>query len=188
MFSKYKAKQIKHLSELPSGIRRRLQEHLIERMGERLYRRFSFFGGQIVDWPEFRRLEPNPGYKWKVFTYNLIFELRAPDVGITDYRAAIELDAAGDVIEMIGLPPAGRLALKAEISPLSNAYTLACTHGFDPSKTEAELRYDTEIESIVYRLTQRFRGKDDGRDHIMDVDAHSGRLLSVRWEDWYPHY
>jgi hypothetical protein len=188
MFSKYEAREVATLDKLPGGIRRKLQEHLTKRLGEAYYRRFSFFGGQIVDWPEFRRVEPNPGYKWRVFTYNLMLMLYAPEVGISSYCASIQLDAAGEVIEMRGFPPAARLPLKAKLIPLSHAYLIAKQNGLDPAKTTAALKYDPEIDSILYQLTQVFRGEYEGRDRIVDIDAHNGRLLSIRWESWQRHF
>lgn len=115
-----------------------------------------------------------------------MFELREPDAGIGQYVAGIELDASGDIIKLAGFPPARRLPLKAEFVSLQRAYSHARANGFDLSRTNAELAYDDGVESIIYRLSQRSRSeRGGGRDRVIEVDAHNGRLLRIGWQTWY---
>lgn len=107
------------------------------------------------------------------------------DKGITEYVAAIELDKNSNVIKEIELPPVRRSPLKADFIPLSQAYETASAHHFDVEKTSAELLYDQVTESIAYRLRQTIAYQPPtGTDRVIEIDAHSGRILRTRESRW----
>jgi hypothetical protein len=183
LFSDYEPVEPNSLDELPREIRRKLQAHLIERLGEKYFARLTFAYGQIVDHDELKRVDPKANYQWKVFAYSLTFRISAPEKGITAYFSRIELDKNGDVIEDIELPPVRRLPLKQDFIPLSQAYMRASRHKFDRNKLRPEIAYNREIESIVYQLSEVI-GLQPQTDRVIEIDAHSGRVLGVRNAHW----
>jgi hypothetical protein len=80
-----------------------------------------------------------------------------PEKGISEYLSGIWLDQNGDVIQEISLPPIRRFTLKQEFISLRQAYDTAANSGFNVRRTTAELRYDGNIQSIVYHLQQPTR-------------------------------
>jgi hypothetical protein len=182
-FGDYKPTEPKSLDEIPDQIRRKLQAHLIERLGEKYFARLAFAYGQVVDDDELKRVDPGANYQWKVFAYSLAFRISAPEKGITAHFARIELDKNGDVIQDIELPPVRRLPLKQDFIPLSQAYATASQHKFDRNKLRPEIAYDRDIESIVYHLSEVI-GLQPQTDRIIEIDAHSGRILRIRKAHW----
>lgn len=182
-FGDYKPVEPKSLDEIPDQIRRKLQAHLIDRLGEKYVARLTFVGGQIVDHDELYRVDPAANYQWTVFAYSLIFRMSAPEKGITAYYARIELDKNGDVIQDIELPPVRRLPLKQDVIPLSHAYASASQHKFDRNKLRPEIAYNRDIESIVYQLSEVI-GLQPQTDRVIEIDAHSGRVLHIRKAHW----
>jgi len=182
-FGDYKPVEPKTLDEIPGQIRRKLHAHLIDRLGEKYVARLRFAGGQIVDHDELYRVDPSANYQWKVFAYSLIFRISAPEKGITAYYARIELDKNGDVIRDIELPPVRRLPIKQNFIPLSQAYASASKHKFDRNSTRPEIVYDRDIESIVFQLNEVI-GREPQIDRIIEIDAHSGRVLRIRKAHW----
>jgi hypothetical protein len=182
----YKPIEPQSLDEIPQDVRERLQTHLLDRLGKDYLASLTFAGGQIVDFDRLYVEEPNAkNYKWTVFAYRLLFRLAAPDKGITEYVAAIELDKNGGVIKEIELPPVRRSPLKANFISLTKAYATAAAHRFDVQQTSAELIYDRVTESIAYRLRQTVAYRSPtGTDRVIEIDAHSGRVLRVFESSW----
>lgn len=182
----YKPIEPKTLDEIPKKIRERLRAHLLERLGESYLAKLSFAGGQIVDFDDLYREEPNAkNYQWTVFAYRLVFRITAPEKGIAEYCAAIELDKAGAVIREIELPPVRRSPVKANFIPLAQAYALAARNGFNVDETSADITYDPKIESLVYRLRQTVEYRPpSGTDRVIEVNAHTGRVVSIHDSTW----
>lgn len=192
-FGDYEPREPKSFKDLPPVVRRRLQEHLVDRLGEEFAARLMFSGGQIIDIDELYRINPGArDYQWTIPSYVLELSFSAPERGIADYCSSIELSKDGDVVREIRIPPIRRLPQKQNFVSLRDVLAKARTADFDPKRTTVTLGYDGSIESITYHLEQRLkpivvRGNTYG-DVVrwMDVDAHSGRMLRLqtesRWE------
>ena len=191
-FLTYRPREPHDLDELAPLIRRKLFNHLVEKLGERFVTRLKLAGGQIIDVNELYRVEPEARrFKWKIPTYNLFLSFSLPEKGISSYCVEIEMDRNGDLLKEFALPPMRRLALKQEFISLRQAYGIAERAGFNITKTGAELGYDGAIESITYHLQQRLRPIVHNGNSYGDVvrqiyvDAHSGRVLKINTESRY---
>jgi hypothetical protein len=192
-FGDYEPQEPKSLKDLPPVVRRKLYEHLVDRLGEAFAARLVLRGGQIIDIAELYRIHPVArDYQWTIPSFVLGLSFSVPARGIADYCSSIELSKDGDVVREIRIPPVRRLPQKQNFVSLRDVLAKARHAGFDPKRTAATLGYDEAIESITYHLEQRLkpivvRGNTYG-DIVrwMDVDAHSGRMLRLqtekRWE------
>lgn len=175
----YQATEPKSLEEVPSRVRRKLVAHLVKRLGREFYGRLRFAGGQIVDIDAFRRAVPDwREYQWEVFKYRLEFSLAAPDQGLERYTADIALNAAGDVLEEIGLPAVARAPEKGAIFPLAMARRVAEGLGVATACAQTTIEYDRTRASLVWVFEEI--AADDGavfRIRYVRVDAHSGAVV-----------
>jgi hypothetical protein len=175
------------LDDLPGPVRTRLVAHLKKKLGEPFYSSLRLCGGQIVDFAEFHRREPDwKDYQWEVFAYNLHFEFRVPEKGIEVYQCDIRLRADGSVVEDIGLPD---IALHPELgtfAPFSSAVRVATDAGFDMPRCDSEMSYRSKEGRFIYSFRQivsSFRSVvGGGRSYdvrTIEIDAHTGKIIRV---------
>ena len=67
----YTPRTFKSLNALPEAVRVKAVNHLTERLGNDFYSRLKFVSGSSIDVEEYLRI--NPGTKWKVHSYELVF-------------------------------------------------------------------------------------------------------------------
>jgi len=180
-FGNYKPREPKSLNELPDEIRRKIEDHLKSRLGAEFYSKLRLSGGQIVDFNELYRVEPDArNYKWKIFAYSLNFILSEPKKGIKAYHARILLDSDGSILREIDLPQIARNFEKANVISLAAARKIAAKHKFPLNRANAQISYDSEKDSLVWTLEYKLRGdKYVWVDRIIRIDAHSGEIISV---------
>lgn len=178
-FGKYKPREPISLNELPKAVRQRLEAHLTERLGAEFYSKLKLSGGQIVDFDELYRVEPDArNYKWTVFAYGLSFMFSEPKQGLKAYHARILLDAAGNVLEEIDLPEIAKHPEKATLISLAAARKLAAKNGFPLDKTRVEIYYDRELGSLIWELEYKLKGNMYvWVDRSIRIDAHTGRVI-----------
>ncbi len=158
-----------------------MENNLRARLGDAFYSRLRMSGGQIVDFSELYRVEPTArNWRWQIFAYGINFMLAQPAQGLRAYHARILLDAEGNVIQEIDLPEIARHPERANIIPLSVARRIADTNGFPRNRTNIEISYDSERDSIVWTLEYRLNGdRYVWTDRVIRIDAHSGEVLSI---------
>jgi uncharacterized membrane protein YkoI len=180
-FGKYKPKEPKSLDELPDPIKTKLVMHLKNRLGDAFYSKLEFSGGQVVDFEELRRVEPESrNYKWKPFAYGLTFNLSEPEKGIKAYHARILLDSDGSIMQEIDLPEIARHPEKAQIISLAEAKEIAAKHKFSLTRARVELSYNSEIDSLVWTLEYKLKGdRYVWVDRVIRIEAQSGKVLSL---------
>lgn len=176
-FGDYTPKKPGTPQELPSEIQRKLNAYLTDRLGKNYLARLRFIGGQVIDFEELYRVNPNARqYKWKIFAYRLGYRISAPEKGIESYVGYVELDRDGNVQKDIEFPAVRRFPAKGDFVTLEAARKRALRAGMSPEA--AELRYSREHDSLVFRLTQTISRHSGGRIvRRIDIDAHSGKLL-----------
>jgi len=177
----YQAKKPQSLEELPKEIRQKLETHLKSRLGEVFYSKLKLSGGQIVDFEELYKIEPNAkNYQWKVFTYRLTFMFSEPEKGIEAFHAAIELDFGGNVIKEIELPEIAKNLQKANIFPLSEAKKIAKKKRFPLERTLIELYYNSGSDSLEWSFKYKLKGdRFVWTTRYLQINAHTGEILSI---------
>jgi len=180
-FGYYKPREPTSLNELPDAIRRRVEEHLKARLGDEFYSKLRLSGGQIVDFSELYRVEPEArNYKWKIFAYSLNFLLAEPKKGIKAYHARILLDSDGNTLQEVDLPWIAMHPEKASIISLGEARRIAAKHKFPLSRSNVEISYNTERDSLVWTLEYKLKGsRYSWVDRIIRINAHSGEVISI---------
>lgn len=180
-FGNYKPREPKSLNELPEEIRRKVEDHLKSRLGSEFYYKLKLSGGQIVDFSELYRVEPDAkNYKWKIFAYSLNFLLADPKKGIKAYHARILLDSDGNILQQIDLPQIAKNPEKSNIISLAEAKKIAAKHKFPLDRSNAEISYESERDSLVWTLEYKLKGdKYVWVDRSISIDAHTGKVLSV---------
>jgi hypothetical protein len=180
-FGAYEPKNPQSLSEIPAPVRARLMAHLRSRLGVGFVERLEFTGGQVIDFAELRRVDPDSkDYKWEVPAYILDFAFKMSEAGIASYTVQISLRSDGSVLEEIGLPKFAASPGKLALTPLSEAIDVAVSRGFARDQMDVDLRYDEKIDSLVWTFDQKVA--DDGVliDFMkIDVSAHTGEVLKV---------
>lgn len=179
-FGPYKPREAKSLADVPEPARTRLVAHLKQRLGERFYSTLHLSGGQIVDFAEFHRRDPDwKDYKWEVFAYNLHFRFRLPEKGIEYYTASIRLRSDGSVIEEIELPNIAKHPERADFVSLSTAIETATGAGFDiPRLSNVRIEYRAKDDRCVYTFEQLTRQEGVMLYYkCLDIDAHTGKKL-----------
>jgi hypothetical protein len=189
-FMNYAPRTPRSLGELPAGIRRKLEAHLSARLGSEYLARLTFAGGQVIDLEAFRRAEPRwRDYEWEVFSYRLAFRLSDPQRGLAFYDASIELNAAGEVIQEIDLPPVAREAAKGVLFPLEAARAVARGRGLGADCGRVSVEYDRAREALVwvfdeFRPSMVMVGLPGPSPELsilrIRVDAHSGAVVDDR--------
>ncbi len=179
-FGDYEPRKAKSLEDVPEPVRTRLVTHLKERLGEQFYSTLHLSGGQIVDFAEFHRLDPDwRDYKWEVFAYRLHFRFSLPEKGIEYYTASIRLRGDGSIIEEIDLPNIAEHPERAHFVSLSTALQTATAAGFDISRLfNFEIQYRPKDDRCVYTFEQLTRQEPPMLYYkCLDVDAHTGKQL-----------
>ncbi|XHR28858.1 MAG: hypothetical protein ACFUZC_23455 [Chthoniobacteraceae bacterium] len=173
----YSPHEIRALSELPTKIQKKLEQHLLERFGDAYYKRLVFTGGQIVNFSELYKAEPTAkNYDWKVFAYRLTYRISEPEKGIEAYFGTIELDQKGEVQTEINLPKTRQFPQKTHFISLASAYNAAKQRGLTPAK--AWLSYNRHYDSVVFHFMQEFSAAGSTFEiWNIDIDAHSGAEL-----------
>jgi len=177
--SPYQVTTIVSLAQLPAAVRGRLLDHLVNRLESELSQKLRFDSGQIVDLDKMHRVNPDTKqYKWIVPTYTLDFTFTDPAQGIALYWAQIGLSSTGAVVREINLPHMKKYATSRVQTSLIDAVAAAVKLGFDPAHTDAELRYDTRADAVVWRLSQVF--SDDWaavKYHYVEIDIYNGQTI-----------
>lgn len=137
---------------VPEPIRRRVSVHLQRRLGIDFYRRLEFSGGQVVDIGKFRRT--NPGFRWEVPAYDLLFTFHMPKIGLDSYTAEIQLRGDGTVLKEIDLPDFADYPGKMPFTTLASALQTAMAEGFDPDKISAQIEYDSNADVLMWKLSE----------------------------------
>jgi len=168
-------------ASIPEPARSKIIGHLKKRFGVEFYNKLTLVGGQIVDFKALREQEPNSkNYKWEVHAYRLHLRLSLPEDGIEFYDASIECKSDGSVIEEIDLPETAKHPDRAKFISTSKASRIAGDKGFDTSKSDVELGYNTDLGICVFIFSQMTR-----QDYPMlyfkrvDIDAHTGKVLKI---------
>lgn len=180
-FGNYKPREPKSLSELPESIRVKLETHLKARLGDAFYSRLRLSSGQLIDFDELYRVEPDAkNYKWKIFAYGLNFKFSEPAKGIRAYHSRISLDENGNVLQEIDLPEIAKHPEKANIISLSKAKKIASEHKFPLERTDVEINYDSERDSLIWMLKYKLKGNAYvWVTRSISIDAHTGEILSL---------
>jgi uncharacterized membrane protein YkoI len=180
-FGNYKPREPKSLNELPEKIREKVENHLKARLGDEFYSKLQLSGGQIVNFDDLYRIEPDArNYKWTIFAYSLNFLLAEPKKGIKAYHARILLDSEGNILREIDLPQISKNPEKANIISLAEVRKIAAKQKFPLKRTNAEISYDAERDSLIWTLEYKLKGdKYVWVDRIIRIDAHSGEVISV---------
>lgn len=180
-FGNYEPREPKSLSDLPEKIREKVENHLKSRLGDVFYSKLKLSSGQIVNFDDLYRVEPDArNYKWEIFAYSLNFLLAEPKKGIKAYHARILLASEGNIIREIDLPHISKNPDKANIISLTEARKIAAKQKFPLNRTNVEISYDTERDSLVWTLQYKLKGdKYVWVDRIMSIDAHSGEVISL---------
>jgi len=174
--NEYTPKIFKSLDALPESVRAIAVNHLRERIGNDFYSRLEFVSGSSIDIEEYLRI--NPGTKWKVHSYELVFRYADSTHGLKEYYARTRLDIDGEVIAEIDLPEISKFPQKADIISVDKAADLAKSRGFKSDKMTIRFRYDENVGSFVWRF-ESFGGEDrfTASTKVLIVDAHSGQIL-----------
>jgi uncharacterized membrane protein YkoI len=172
----YIPRTFKSLNALPEGIRVKVVNHLRERLGNDFYSRLKFVSGSSIDIEEYLRI--NPGTKWKVHSYELVFRYADSPHGLKEYYARTRLDSDGEVIEEIDLPEISKFPNKASIISVDTAADIAKSRGFESKTMNIDIRYDEDAGSLVWRF-ETFAREDrfTVSTKVLIVDAHSGQIL-----------
>jgi hypothetical protein len=178
-FGKYQAREPQSMSELPPGIRAKLERHLRARLGDEYYHRLTFSGGQIIDVEALHRAEPDSlHYQWEVPAYSLSFDFRLPDIGVNTYKAQIQLRGDGSVLKEIDLPPFAADPSKRRFVTLERASALADDRGYRLALGSVTLEYSKPIQSFVWRFSGRAHdNRQNFHFQVLTIDAHSGRIV-----------
>ena len=168
-------------ASVPEPARSRIIGHLKKRFGVEFYDKLKLVGGQIVDFNALREREPNSkDYKWEVHAYRLHLRLSLPENGIEFYDASIECRSDGSVMEEIDLPETAKYPDRAKFISASKVFKIAQDKGFDATKTDVELGYNTDLGVCVFTFSQMTR-----QEYPMlyfkrvDIDAHTGKVLKT---------
>jgi uncharacterized membrane protein YkoI len=177
----YTPRTFKLLNALPEGVRVKAVNHLTERLGNDFYSRLKFVGGSSIDVEEYLRM--NPGTKWKVHSYELVFRYADSRHGLKEYHARIRLDSDGEVIEEIDLPEISKFPQKASIISVDAAADIAKSRGFEPKTMSISIRYDEDAGSLVW-IFEIFAREDryTSSTRVLVIDAHSGQILKDGFE------
>jgi len=155
--SPYQVTTIVSVAQLPAAVRGKLLDHLVNRLGADFSPKLRFDSGQIVDIAKMHWVNPDTKqYKWTVPTYTLDFTFTDPTEGIALYWAQIGLSSTGAVVKEINLPHMKKYGTSQVDTSLKDAVAVAVKLGFNPAHTDAELRYDTRADAVVWKLSQVF--------------------------------
>ena len=173
---RYTPKTFKAMNALPEGLRVKAVNHLRERLGDEFYSRLKFVSGSSIDIEEYFRI--NPGTKWKVHSYELVFRYADSRRGLKEYYARTRLDSNGEVIEEIDLPEVSKFPNKANIISVDAAADIAKSRGFESKTMNIDIRYDEDAGSLVW-IIETFAREDryTSSTRVLVVDAHSGQIL-----------
>jgi hypothetical protein len=178
-FGVYKPRAPRSFADLPAPLQETLRTHLIERLGAEVFSRLEFSGGQVVNFDELFRLEPEArNWKWRIFTYGLTFKLSNPALGIKAYHARILLGQNGEVIQEIDLPRSASDPAKARLVSLNSARRIARTRGFPSRGVDVSLFYRSDLDSLVWSFAYKLRGdRYTWVERELQVNAHTGEVI-----------
>lgn len=175
----YNAKSPKSLEDLPAEIRKKVVDHLKTKLGDAFFGRLSLDGGQIVDFDELYRVNPDAkNYEWTVFAYRLHFYFSDKAKGIKSYYPDMEIDSKGGIIKDIELPNIARDLSKGSFISVDQAVEISENQGFSKNKIRTEIKYWEKEDCLAYIITETV--SDDGLvikwDNIA-IAAHSGKII-----------
>jgi hypothetical protein len=180
-FGDYRPKTPESLDDLPDGIKEKLVEHLISRVGNQFYSKLKLNGGQIVNLDRLYKVEANAkNYKWTPYSYYLCFSFQDTAKGIGLYTAQIVLDKNGNVVKEIQLPDISSNPEKANIISRISASVIAKKMGFTPKTDNTSLEYDADVDSLIWCFEKRTN--DNGLTFSVEklhVDAHNGKVIGA---------
>lgn len=174
-FGFYRPKEPRSLKDLPDSIQKKLEKHLVDRLGQDYYSKLKLAGGQLVDLQRLYKVEPNAkDYQWTPYSYYICFSFSDEANGIGCYTAKIVLDEKGDVKEEIELPDLKKKPEKKTIISLKEAKEIALARKSYDEKTHIKFSYDKIAGSLTWNFEQRPNAYSS---HTLVIDAHSGKVL-----------
>ena len=180
-FGNYEPKEPRGMIDLPEDIRKRVEDHLVNRVGPDFYKRLVLSGGQLVDLDRFQKLEKyKRRYHWIPYSYYLCFSFSDTTLGIARYTSQLVLDKKGNVIEEIELPHIATDTAKRIILSIKNAEAIASGLGHFNKNTYTNFYYDFSQDCFVWSFTERFRNKEEQTYIYKELllAAHNGKILS----------
>ncbi len=174
----YEPKTFKNLNVLPEDVRTKMEAHLRTRFGDAYYSQLVFVSGSSINVTDF--LRANPKTKWRVHTYELVFNYADAKHGLREYYARTRLDSNGDVIDEINLPEVARFPLKAKIISIDDAIAIAKSRGHKTkgAGTNLTIRYLDDVGSLAW-VFESYISSDAyiTTSKLLIIDAHSGVVL-----------
>jgi hypothetical protein len=180
----YRPNALKSLAALSEEVRLKVDRHLRERFGNDYYSKLVFIAGASVDLAELYRVEPNArNWKWRIYTYELVFKYSDRKKGLDKYYARIKLDSNGSVLKEIDLPEVSREPHKANIISVNEAIEIAEKRGFHSKSVDIDMKYDEDAGSLTWTLYS-FAHQDrfTATRRVIKIDAHSSAVLNDSYE------
>ncbi|MCB9854048.1 MAG: hypothetical protein H6818_00055 [Phycisphaerales bacterium] len=172
--------------DIPKAVREKVERHLRERLGDAFYDRLKFTGGQMVDFDELRRVDPDSkNIKWTIHAYDLHYRFAMPDKGIVGYTAQIKLNADGSVLHEIDLPNFVQHPEKLKFLSIDDARRVAIAQGYDLTDARPSIDYDADCDCVYWHFERQI--EDDGiggKDDDIEINAHTGAVLRRYTAEW----
>ena len=103
------------------------------------------------------------------------------NTGASFYSFNLTLDERGDLTSKINLPDIGHNSKKANIIPISYAILIAKRNMFYDKQTKYELKYDEQIEFLIWEFEQtRYENDERIISNKLIIQAHSGKVVGRR--------
>jgi hypothetical protein len=181
-FGRYQPRNLKSLGKLPPAAGTTLAEHLAQRLGEALYSRLRFVGGQVIEFERFKAADPELATRWpNPPAFVVIFRLEGIARG--DFQACIRLDARGGVASEVSLPAAADRPERASIVSRSGALQVARTNGVPVQRASARLAYFPDVDALEWLVSYAEDPKaEGGRGRTCHVPAHDP--TAVHWSEY----
>jgi len=172
-YGDYEPKEPRSLRGFPKGIRFKVVTHLRARLGDAVFARLRYTGGQVVDIDRLHKVNPDSmEYEWVVPTYLLHFTIELGSDPAERYCAEITLAADGTVLDDIALPKTaddpGRLA----IVPKAKAVAVAATHDIPVERAWTQLAYAPAFDCLEWLVGYKVdEHLSSFREHVLHLDA-----------------
>jgi hypothetical protein len=178
----YFPKELYSIVELPKSIQLKVKSQLIGRVGKSFFKTIKLNGGQIINLERFYLQNPDAKTNGYVpHSYSLCFMIIDSNTGASFYSFNLTLDEHGDLTSKINLPDIGHNAKKTNIIPISYAILIAKRNMFYDKQTKYELKYDEQIESLIWEFEQtRYENDERIISNKLIIEAHSGKVVGRR--------
>jgi hypothetical protein len=190
---KHLLKPIGKLSDLPAEVRRKLENHLTEKLGKRFLKHLQFEGGEYLDLVALRTESPKEyEINSKIGSYDFLFRFSKPSKGLKYFYSRIALFEDGSVADDIALPNVSLDSAKAALIPCKDASMIAGKNGFPLKYQNIEFGYSFSADAFVWIVSDRRAIEPDKTGGVADlvlmgkgtfrrieIEAHTGKVLRI---------